>query len=123
MPFTTAIDKSLKICSMCLYVPKENLTLRASYESVQIHIYLFVDNTITNLIQSIVYILHYAPLYSTLIGHRKPYETCLWAGGYEDMDLFNLNCTLAAKLCIWYKADKFVHCMGIAPERYYVSYA
>ena len=107
----------------CPYVPKENLTLRASYESVQIHIYLFVDNTITNLIQSIVYILHYAPLYSTLEAFWRLYESILWAGGYEDMDLFNLNCTLAARLCIWYKADKFVHCMGIAPERYYVSYA
>ena len=59
-----AIDKIPEICSMCPYASKENLTLRPSYESVQIHIYLFVDNTITNLIVSIVNILHNAPLCS-----------------------------------------------------------
>ena len=40
-----------------------------------------------------------------------------------DRDLFNLNCTLVARLDIWYKADKFVLYMDIAPERYYVAYA
>ena len=37
--------------------------------------------------------------------------------------MFNLNCTVAATLDIWYKADRFDLYMGIAPERYYVSYA
>jgi len=43
-------------------------------------------------------------------------------GDIGDRDLFNLNCTLAARLDIWYKADKFVLYMGIAPESSYVSY-
>jgi hypothetical protein len=43
-------------------------------------------------------------------------------GNIGDRDLFNLNCTLVARLDIWYKADKFVLYMGIAPERYHVSY-
>ena len=49
-----AIDKIPEIWQMCPYVSKENLTLRASSESVQLHIYIFVDKSITNLIQSIV---------------------------------------------------------------------
>jgi hypothetical protein len=61
-----AIDKIPEICRGCPYVSKENLTLRPSYESVQLLIYIFVDNTITNLIVSIVNILHNAPLYSTI---------------------------------------------------------
>jgi hypothetical protein len=44
-------------------------------------------------------------------------------GDIRVRDLFNLIRTLLARLDIWYKADKFVQCMGIAPERSYVSYA
>ena len=40
MPFTKAIDKSLKICSMSIYPEWTNLTLRASYESAQLHTYI-----------------------------------------------------------------------------------
>ena len=45
-----AIDKIPEICCMCPYASKENLTLRPSYESVQLDIYIFIYNTITNLI-------------------------------------------------------------------------
>ena len=58
----------------CLYAPKENLTLRASYESAQLDICIFVDKAITNLIVSIVNILHNAPLYSIYKGSTRPYE-------------------------------------------------
>jgi len=61
-----AIDKIPEICQHVEHIFRENLTLRGVCESAQLHIYLFVDNTITNLIVSIVNILHYAPLYSTL---------------------------------------------------------
>jgi len=44
-------------------------------------------------------------------------------GDIDDRREFNLNCTLLARLDIWYKADRFALYMGIAPERYYVSYA
>ena len=37
-------------------------------------------------------------------------------------DIFNLHCTRLARLDIWYKADNFVLCMGIAPESSHVSY-
>ena len=70
-----AIDKIPEICCMCPYASKENLTLRPSYESVQLDICIFVDNTITNLIVSIVNILHYAPLYSIYKGSRRLYES------------------------------------------------
>ena len=64
--------------------------------------------------------LHFTPFIRGLGGYlRHVYGR----GDIGDRDLFNLNCTLAARLCIWYKADKFVQCMGIAPERSYVSYA
>jgi len=78
-----AIDKIPEICRACLYAPKEILTLRPSYESAQLDICIFVDNTITNLIVSIVNILHNAPLYSIYKGSRRAYEACLWAGGYR----------------------------------------
>jgi len=54
---------NMQSMSICL---QENLTLRPSYESAQLDIYIFIYNTITNLIVSIVNILHYAPLYSTI---------------------------------------------------------
>ena len=49
-----AIDKIPEICRACPYVSKENLTLRPSYERVQLDISIFIYNTITNLIVSIV---------------------------------------------------------------------
>lgn len=49
-----AIDKIPQICRACPYDPRENLTLRGSCESAQLDICIFVDNTITNLIVSIV---------------------------------------------------------------------
>ena len=61
-----AIDKIPEICRGCPYASKANLTLRPSYESAQLDISIFIYNTITNLIVSIVNILHYAPLYSTI---------------------------------------------------------
>ena len=64
--------------------------------------------------------LHFTPLYKPSKGYMRAYNG---RGDIGDRDLFNLNCTLAAKLCIWYKADRFALYMGIAPERYYVSYA
>ena len=64
--------------------------------------------------------LHFTP-------HIKPskgYMSHVYGrGDIGDRDLFNLNCTLVARLDIWYKADKFVQCMGIAPESSHVSYA
>jgi hypothetical protein len=44
-------------------------------------------------------------------------------GDIDDRREFNLNCTLPRELGIWYKADRFALYMGIAPERYRVSYA
>jgi hypothetical protein len=61
-----AIDKIPQICRACPYAPRENLTLRGVCESAQLDIYIFIYNTITNLIVSIVNILHNAPLYSTI---------------------------------------------------------
>jgi len=66
MPFTRALTKSLKFGRHVHMSPKKNLTLRPSYESAQLDIYIFIYNTITNLIVSIVNILHNAPLYSTI---------------------------------------------------------
>ena len=66
MPFTRALTKSLKFGRHVHMPPKKNLTLRPSYESVQLDISIFIYNTITNLIVSIVNILHNAPLYSTI---------------------------------------------------------
>jgi len=44
-------------------------------------------------------------------------------GDIDDRREFNLIRTLLAGLDIWYKADRFALYMGIAPERYHVSYA
>jgi hypothetical protein len=64
--------------------------------------------------------LHFTP-------HIKPskgYMSHVYGrGDIGDRDLFNLNCTLVARLDIWYKADKFVLYMDIAPESSHVSYA
>jgi hypothetical protein len=49
-----AIDKIPEICQHVYISRMENLTLRASYERVQLHIYQFVDKAITNPIVSIV---------------------------------------------------------------------
>ena len=64
--------------------------------------------------------LHFTP-------HIKPSKGYMrhvyGRGDTDDRGEFNLNCTLVARLDIWYKADRFALYMGIAPERYRVSYA
>ena len=63
--------------------------------------------------------LHFTPQNKPSKGYMRGFYG---RGDIGDRDLFNLNCTLAARLYIWYKADKFVQCMGIAPESYHLSY-
>ena len=63
--------------------------------------------------------LHFTP-------HIKPskgYMSHVYGrGDIDDRREFNLIRTLLARLDIWYKADRFALYMGIAPERYRVSY-
>jgi len=65
-------------------------------------------------------LLHFTPHIQPSKGYMRH---VYGRGDIRVRDLFNLIRTLLARLDIWYKADKFVQCMGIAPERSYVSYA
>ena len=63
--------------------------------------------------------LHFTPLYKP----SKGYMSHVYGrGDIDDRREFNLIRTLLARLDIWYKADRFALYMGIAPERYRVSY-
>ncbi len=70
--------------------------------------------------------LHFTPHIKPSKGYMRAYygrgdmEIC--RRQYRDLREFNLIRTQAARLYIWYKADKFALYMGIAPERYHVSY-
>jgi hypothetical protein len=63
--------------------------------------------------------LHFTPHIKPSKGYMRAYNG---RGDIDDRREFNLNCTLPRELGIWYKADRFALYMGIAPERYHVSY-
>ena len=64
--------------------------------------------------------LHFTPHIKPSKGYMRAYYG---RGDIDDRREFNLIRTLAARLCIWYKSDKFALYMGIAPESSYVAYA